>query len=258
MAPKVIAVCCVFDDDSWLPVMVDGLYEAVDGVLFLVAEQPWNGGEGETASTLEAIVQCPDPGKKLEIVRGPWRNETDQRNAGLDLARERGAELCLVADADEIYDTAAVLRMLQAAEQHPEVGAFYVSMFTYWKTIEFRIDPPEHFTPVVLVRPALARFVENRHVRTEKIGTFPPQFAICHHLSYARTDEQVQKKLARFSHSHEIVPGWYQNIWLGWDLNPEMPNLHPVYPAAYGRAVRQDPARYPPALRRAFDQGKTR
>lgn len=251
--PKFSAVCCVFDDDRWLPVMVESIAPAIDRILFLVAEQPWNGGAGDTQSTLDAIRSLPNTEGKIELVRGPWRNETEQRNAGLQLLRERQCDYAMIVDADEIYDPVELERMKAAALAHPQVGAWYVSMFTYWHSAAYRIDPPEQFTPVVFVKVGEAEFTENRHVKAETVGRFSPALGICHHLSYARSNEEVRKKLARFSHSHEIQPGWYQNVWLTWrDESPPRENLHPVYPSAYRRAVRQDPSRYPPALKRAL------
>ena len=257
--PRFAAVCCVFDDDRWLPVMVESIAPVIESIFFLVAERPWNGEAGETEQTLHTIANLPAGQGEREIVRGPWRSETEQRNAGLQLLRERGFDYAMIVDADEIYDPAQLSRMKAAVAAHPQVEAWYVSMVTYWHSAEFRVDPPEQFTPVVFVKVGTPVFTENRHVGAATGARFAPALGVCHHLSYARTNEEVKKKLARFSHSHEIRPGWYEQVWLTWrEETPPREDLHPVYPAAYKRAVRQDRANYPPALLRALDAARGR
>ncbi len=241
------AVCCVYDDPTWIRLMIESTTEGVETVFILLNTQPWNSSGGDNSETQREIAAA--GAKNVEVIQGTWGSETEQRNAGLQILRERGFDYCMVVDADEIYDPAAIVRMREAILQHPEVAAWYVHMFTYWKSPLYRIDPPEQFTPVVFVKVENGLFTENRHVRAEKVGRFQPALAICHHLSYARSDAEVQKKLARFSHSHEIRPGWYESVWKGWDLNPQLENLHPVWAEAYKRAVPQSEAAMPVGLR---------
>jgi hypothetical protein len=72
---------------------------------------------------------------------------------------------------------------------------------------------------------------------------------MCHHMSYARSDDALLRKITSFSHADEIVPGWYERVWLAWDARPELEELHPTHPPAYRRAVRQPLEKLPPALR---------
>jgi hypothetical protein len=58
-----------------------------------------------------------------------------------------------------------------------------------------------------------------------------------HHLSYVRSDEEVREKLRMFDHAHEVVPGWFERVWKGWDADPKMEDLHPTKPEAYKRAI---------------------
>lgn len=241
------AVCCVYDDPTWIRVMVQSTAASVDQTFVLLNDRPWNSSGGDNLETREQIWLAGE--STVEIVQGSWASETEQRNAGLEILRSRGYDYCMVVDADEIYDPAAIQRMKQAIIEHPQVDAWYVHMYTYWKSARFRIEPPEQFTPVVFLKVENGLFTENRHVRAEKAGRFQPALAVCHHLSYARSDSEVQKKLARFSHSHEIRPGWYEEVWKGWDMNPSMENLHPVWAEAYKRAVPQALENFPPLLR---------
>ena len=245
---RFIAACCVYDDPTWIVPMAHSVGPAVEQILFLVNRHPWNSEGGDNAQTMQRIAEA-SKGVSVQVIEGSWANETDQRNAGLEFVRQLGGDYCMVVDADELYDPQALERVKQAIAQHPEIGAWYISMYTYWKSFRFRIDPPEQFKPVVFAKVGVARFSENRHVQSPNWGEIPPALAVCHHMSYARSDEEVLKKLARFSHSHEILPGWYERVWKGWDNNQAMENLHPVHPQIYRRAVLQREDAYPPVLR---------
>ena len=253
MATGFGGVCCVYDDHVWLPTMVEACRPAVDRLFFLVGRRPWNGEVGDNHATLAAIRACADPDRKIVVIEGDWPTEAAQRNAGLQLCAEAGLPYCMVVDADEIYDPAKLKVMMAVASLRPEIPVWGVRIVTYWKSYRYRIDPLDPRPATLLVRVGEATFVRLRETSVRPVG-FPPEVGICHHLSYARTDEQILKKTTRFSHAHEIRSGWFQEVWRRWDENPSMENLHPVRPVAYPRAVLQDPNAYPPVLRRLYER----
>jgi glycosyltransferase involved in cell wall biosynthesis len=243
-------LCCVYDDPTWLAQMIESVYENVGAIFFLIGDRPWNGAPSDNTRTVQIIRSFPDPERKLKLVTGSWTNETDQRNAGLALIAEAGYPFCFIVDADELYDPVELTRMQTVASTRPDIGCWYMSWWTYWKSERFRIDPPEGYTPSVFVRCQLGTFRENRHVAAALHAQLPPQVGMCHHMSYARSNEEILRKITTFSHSHEIRPGWYEEVWLAWDKNPQMQNIHPCYPDAYRRAVPQPVERLPPVLRK--------
>lgn len=247
-------VCCVYDDDVWLPFMVESCYPAVDRLTFLVGRQPWNGDAGCNSKTIEAITSCPDPDKKIAIIEGDWSTETVQRNAGLALCVKARLSYCFVVDADEIYDPNTLRFLIDVACTRPSIDVWHIRWFTYWKSYRFRIEPIEPSRPPVLIRIGNASFRNSRIASGRSTGHFPPKLGMCHHLSYARNDEQIRKKITRFSHAHQILPHWFDAIWLGWDQDPNLENIHPIWPTYYRKAVPQDPRLYPPVLRRLFER----
>ena len=102
-----------------------------------------------------------------------------------------------------------------------------------WKDETWKLDLAHDVAPITVCKPSVkfkwARLAECRIKHL-------PQDIRCKHLSYARSDKDMEIKLKNFSHSHELVPGWYENVWKGW--KPEMQNLHPVNPPEYRRAVK--------------------
>ena len=244
------AVYVVFDDDRWFRASLESVYDECDVILILIADAPWNGPTRSTESSLACVESFPDPFKKIHLFRGSWKTETEQRNEGLRRLGQLGIDYCLVVDADEVYDTLQLRRMMIFASCMPEIDCWHISIVTYWKSPQWRIDPPEPFQPQVLLRVGRARFVQNRYAKGDQHVQIPPHVAVMHHLSYARSDEEVWTKIHSFSHAAEVKPDWFERVWKAWDLDHSIQNLNPAYPGAYLRAVEQDPSALPPVLKK--------
>jgi hypothetical protein len=80
---------CANDDEVWLTDSLESIYNSVDTIFFLISDRPWYGRAADVAGTLAHIGRFPDLLHKIRIVRGSWTNETDQRNAGLDMLKDR-------------------------------------------------------------------------------------------------------------------------------------------------------------------------
>lgn len=245
---KIAAVCCVYDDTDWLIPTVQSVYPAVGAYLFFVNERPWAGSPTDNSSTLKALAALPDPEAKIRIIRQDWADEVAQRNFSIAYSQHLGFEYSMVVDADEIYHTEQLQRIIELVTRTPQIGCWHMRWFTYWKSPLFRIDPIEPYDPPVFLKHGTGGYVETRNFRSHSHELIPPELGMCHHMSYARSDEQIHRKLAMFSHSHQIIPGWFENVWKKWDKNPNLENLHPVNPPHYRRAIRQDPAILPKVL----------
>ena len=249
LRPRCAAAYCVWGEERWLRVSVEGVYDACDTILFLLNSHAWTGFAQDQDAAATCISAIPDPEGKFTLVRGEWVSEAAERNAALDMLLASDTDWCLVVDADEVYHPAALSRLLRLAAANPEVDRWHVPLFTYWKSEHFRIDPPEPLKPPVLVRPGRCRFTLNRTAEGGLARVVSPETVVCHHFSYARTDEEVQRKISTFSHAAEVRPGWFQNIWKGWDADHSLTGLHPTHPQAYARAIEVSAATLPPQLR---------
>jgi GT2 family glycosyltransferase len=244
------AVCCVYEDDSWLAPTVESVYEVCDSIWFLVGDRPWHGEPGDQSALLATIAALPDPAGKFRVVRGSWPDEATQRNEGLRLLAEAGIEYCLVLDADEVHDPEQLAAAMTLVRNTPAADYWTCRCFTYWKSAQYRIDPPEAIPFTLFVRVGAARFVENRSCLGPRRGTIEPSMLMMHHMSYARTDAQILRKITTFGHAKDVVPGWFDNVWRRWDSDHSIRNLNPCWPGAYQRAIEQPAAQLPPALQR--------
>jgi hypothetical protein len=106
---------------------------------------------------------------------------------------------------------------------------------------------------VAFVRTGTGRFVDNRNFQAERKVAIPCETIMLHHMSYARTDAQIFRKITTFGHAHEVVPDWYENVWRKWDEDHSLQNLNPCWPAAYRQIIEQPYAALPPIIRRMWD-----
>lgn len=250
--PTVAAVYCIYDDITWLTDSIESIYYIVDAIYFLIGEKPWHGESTDNLNTLECIKKFPDPAGKIHLICGTWTNETDQRNAGLDMLSKAGFTYCFVIDADEIYDPLDLQRMKEMVTSHPEIACWYIALDTYWKSYRYRIEPREQLKPVVFVKVGAARFTQNRHVGGENHSLIPSEIGICHYLGYARSDEDILKKISTSSHAHDVQSAWFENIWKKWDSDRSLINLHPTHPHTFQQAVEQPYSALPPVLKRLY------
>jgi glycosyltransferase involved in cell wall biosynthesis len=185
---------------------------------------------------------------RVEVTEDEWSDEAAARNAGMEILAD--CDYVFIIDSDEILSTDA-LKLLRDVCTKSQPRAIAARFFTYWKTIDYRIDPPEtkplEASAPVVVRKDV-RFTKHRIINNGDV-LIPPVFMV-HHLSYVRTDEEMRDKLLLFGHADEVVPGWFNDVWKRWDVNPNIENLHPTRPEAFKRAVRVSSANLDAVMRK--------
>lgn len=223
---KLGAVIPVLNEWRFLPAVVGQLAKVCDRVLVLRSDKSLSGAAAELSAVPASF---PD---KADLICGQWDSEHAIRNAGMDALDD--CDYVLSVDTDEILPDdglAAIKRGIAVGSR-----AVVCRLYTYWKTIGYRIDPPEQlFAPVAVRRDTRFKYLRQVNIRPGE-AVLVDRYAM-HHLSYVRTDEEMLEKLRLFGHAKEIVPGWYDKIWKAWDQNRELENLHPTHPSAYRRAV---------------------
>jgi hypothetical protein len=215
-----------------------------------VNPRPWSGAANVEKPDIEPDIRAlSDPDSKLRVIFGEWPDQESQRNFTLAHAMVEGFDYGFILDTDEVYDPAQLRAMMAYATAHPDVDCWHMRWHTYWKSLRYVIDPWEDYQPPVFVRLGTCGFVQSRNVLGSAHGLIPPEIGVCHHMSYALADADVRRKLRTFGHAADVLPGWFDSVWLGWDRDRTLANLHPVRPAQYARAVEQPLANLPPVLR---------
>lgn len=234
---RIAALYAVYNDEDLIEYSLRSIYSEIDEIVICLATKPWFGPTRKPDSTLKKIKSFPDPENKITLITGQWPSEPAQRQAALDVVRDRATH-CLVIDADELYKRGHLRMLKEIAAHNPQIGQFRIGMNTYWKSPLVRIDPPEPYMPLIISRVTpQTSFVDLRATNEGPVASIKRSDAILYHFSYVRTNEKTKSKIENFSHADEIKPGWFENIWMAWDDNPLMENIHPTHPHCYKRAI---------------------
>ena len=250
MSHSLAALYCVYNDFLWLKYSLRSVYELMDRIYFLISDRPWFGPRNDNSRTLRTIDEFPDPLGKISIVEGSWASEVEQRNASLVQAGKDGFAAAFVVDADEIYETSELRNFLKLAGEKPDIAAWHVCMFTYWKSLNYRICPPEPHAPAVLLKIGETVYNETRNVAASSHEMCPAEVCLCHHMSYAWPDDLLQMKHIWYpGHSQSMLPDWYEKKWKAWDRDHTIQDLHPVNPPHFKGACEQPRSLLPSVLK---------
>lgn len=223
-----IPVCiCAHDDYYYLPATIRS-WKSAGPIYVFISRLAWNGEVGDwdrcaTVAETEGAI----------VVLGDWPDEDLHRREAHDYIRNLGQDFVFTPDGDEVVEQ-SLLESLVALAEARVAERIYVHMDTYWKSSEYVIRPRENLAPIIAVNLAEAKHVHIRDFIGGRALVLGAEHGVLHHLSYAGPNERIQKKIRTWGHRDEVVNGWYERVWLGWDTNRLMRNLHPTHPAAYG------------------------
>jgi putative sugar O-methyltransferase len=243
--PKFGAVIAVLNEEDTIGLCLKSIYPYVDKIVITTSEYTWAGEKVELDRTLDIISEFPDPYDKIHVINGKWDRDDFARNDALNYLQEQGFDWALIVDGDEVWD-GKDLNKLKSITAYYDRDAYRCSWYTYWKDYFHRIDPPETFQPIVMVKVSTVRFTwirEAKNVETGEQCTYqsenciviPSTEVMLHHFSYSHSDAKTKAKVEKSPHAKEFVPNWYEKVWLAWNENME--DLHPTNPSQYKRAV---------------------
>ncbi len=227
---RVATVCLVYNEAHFLPKYLKHMPDWIDEKLVLISKTPWYGDELEDDGS-EALAK--ESG--ATVLKYPWANEVDQRNAGQDYLSEYDWVLNIEPDeflSDESWDK--LYNFLETATGN----AYVIKQRVFWGQ-GMESDPPEDFVPIVVTRPNV-KFVEKRNVNST--WEYLPDDITLLHFAWCRTDSQIWKKISHYSHAVDFnIKDWFRDIWLARATE----NVHPTTASAIPRLI---PAILPPEI----------
>lgn len=200
---KLGVMITAFNEERFIQPVVKQFDEIIDDVIVTVSAKPWHG-DIEPDGTLRKAR-----GIGKSVFSFNWKNEAEQRNWSMDHLSE--CSYVLVCHTDTFFikeDIKKIKEFIQTATERQ----YDIESKMYWKDLD-TIVKPDPLLRAMLIRNDV-RFVEN--IRIEDMSTTAPIVpdVICHHLSWAKTDNEVKTKLATYGHAKEIIPNWYEEVWL--------------------------------------------
>ncbi len=254
MSLTAAALVLAYNQEEYLGPCLEALAPEVEHMVVVYSDAPFSAYNPEARQqfgapdgTAEILARAAARMPGLSVVRGRWEAEEPMRDAGLDLARELGAGLCLIVDADEFYPAGALGRVRAIAGAAPSRDRVYWGRANHlFRGLDRRVaGGRETRLPVALHITDESRFVAWRVPTGSRVDL--PDDLRYWHAGYVQTDARMWEKINTFGHSAEVSQGWYQDKWLGW--TPDTTRLFHKEPDRWPRTERVDLERLPAALR---------
>jgi len=254
MKKEVAVYMPVYNEGPYMESLLHWLVPRVGAIFVAESMVAWNpNGEPGGKSKIivdKVIADCPDAKNVIKYLQvgdtggtdEPLIREAKQRNEVLQKIEDYGFKFVWMVEADEFYRNDEAESMWDWFFERASEGVRTARCFwqTYWRSIHWRVDPPEMFRPNVAFVSS-CRFLRGRVMRDEDeryLADVPDRLCTIRHYSWARTPADTKKKLSAWGHAKEINPEWYDKAFLAWTPGSPMENVHPTVPQSYKRVVR--------------------
>ena len=227
---RVGLVANAYNEARFLKPFLNHIPDWVEEKLVLITDPPWYGDKLDDDGSAEVAKAA-----GATVLKFPWKNEHDQRNAGQSYFNDY--DWVLTIEPDEFLSIADWEKLYKFLQFAP-TSAYAVKQRVFWGK-GFESDPPEDFVPIIVTRPTV-KFPEKRNVNSywERL----PEDITLLHFAWARTDEEIWKKISHYSHAVDFdIKDWYENVWLARKTE----NVHPTTPEAIPRLIK---AKLPPEI----------
>lgn len=126
---KLVCVYSVWDDYDLLRISVENMMPLVDGFIIVASEKSNYGEVSPIPEWLKDNVYIREP-----ELSNPMNCETDKRNYGLRLAKEKGYTHFIMCDADEFYNPVDFLKEKQRFIDNPDLLGLVCATQVFFKS----------------------------------------------------------------------------------------------------------------------------
>lgn len=210
---QLVAIYNCWGDWDWMYESFKRIKPLVDGVI-IVASEKSNWGE---------ISPIPDEWKHFVEIREPFFNhplncETDKRNFGLQIAKQRGYTHFLSLDCDELYEPEAFLKAKERFHVEPDLQGLVCRTQVYFKSPELTLGLDHTLVPFIhrlnpLIKHEFNKRYpyawENGHLHIDPSRSLninsgvKMDDAVMHHFSWVRSD--YEKKIRNSTARNNIL-----------------------------------------------------
>ncbi len=204
---KVISLCILHYGCEYLSAAIQAVYPVSDEIVLVYTEKP-SHGKGtdekcpESMEDLIAESKKYDPDNKIFFTTGVFGNEGEQRGKSEEICRQRGAEIIVRFDTDEVWDTESLKESLKIASGS-DCKYFGIGQFVnFWKS--FNHVCYDSFAPIRLI---------NINSETNKEASIVGKI---YHFSCAQSDVIMRYKYLIHGHRDELRPNWLEETYFNW------------------------------------------
>jgi hypothetical protein len=226
---KVVGLCKALTCNSFIPAVIDGIYDYLDKIVFVYPQVSWNKMivENSVKLSVKNFRKSNDRDKKIVEIDTTEETQIDQyRYAIRMIVKTMSPDWIFLFDTDEVWDKTNLEKLFSIAEALIFENSICVSMKTYIKSPLYMISPPEPCRPCVMIRGINGIFNGVRGNKTNPRHVNDDIFF--HHFSYVRESYEeliVKIKNSTFADglSHINLDNWKDEKW---DKLPYSINLH--------------------------------
>ena len=211
---KLAAIYNVWDDWDLLQHSVRNISPAVDGVIIVWSRMSNYGEAGEPTTAVlwgeNIITHNHEPDLRLS----PRQNETNKRNAGLDVARKYGFTHFITMDADEFYEVYKISQEKERFIENPSLLGLVCPSQVYFRHPTLTIGLDTTLVPFIHKLSPNLRHQYNRNypfawdrgaIRIDPTRSFNISqgvewsSVVMHHMSWVRSDyeKKIRNSTAR-------------------------------------------------------------
>ena len=170
---KYCAIIVAYNEESMIRGCLKGLKEIKT---FVLISKPWFGKHIVFDKTEEIAKQ-----EGAIVIKKDFETEREQRNYGMEIARQQGYDYAFIIDADEYYTTESISNAIEYIEKNTDTERFDIGICYYlWKNSEWEILP-RFFNCIPACYKTTLVFDGLRTIMSEKKLVFPEN-VICYHF----------------------------------------------------------------------------
>jgi len=223
---KVIGLIILHYGKEYLQAAIGSIYPVVDEIIVLYTPTPSHGNRTD--------LRCPDHfeelyyeaminhGAKVLFEHQSFENEGAQRDYGRNLCIHRGADIIVVADADEVSDTEILGGLIKDAYDNP-VAKLKVWMRHFYRSFGWCCLDNDRQERIYNV---------HAPVKSERVADVAEPFV--YHMGYAQSVKITQYKIDIHGHKPEWRTdiNWFEDKFLNY-VPGETKDVHPVVPGMW-------------------------
>ena len=232
---KVVVMCRVYYGEEWLKIALKNVEPYVYKIFILKSSKPWTPIDGiskpidSKADDVTPILnELSNNSTKYIVIERDWGTLHNQLESFWTILKKDYPEVThmWIVDSDEIYTGPNAKKMVSLCSNWKYYNkALRVNMYTYIKTIYYRVFPIEPYKPLAIIPIRdFVYFSEARNVEgVQKVVTD----VYMHHFSLVmKDDKRLQMKFRKGVDGFEGVDNWYENIYMS--LNENTKNFHTI------------------------------
>ncbi len=226
---KIVGLCILHYGKEYIGAALQGVYPVCDEIVISYTPQPSHGHSTEakcpeTWDEIYSEIIKNDPTRKVVFKQGIYPNEGNHRSMAMSTCILRDADIVVVFDADEVWDTKslndAILKILSTGKKRYGIDGYV----NFWKS--FNTVVQDQFRPIRLI---------NLRAQNDEEGVVD---ATIYHFGCAQSEPVMRYKYLIHGHHDELRHNWLEEKYFNWkegeaDLHPVAKNLW--YPSFFNK-----------------------